>query len=162
MKKYRINGSEMVKVSELRHEIKKLLKSIETNYRNFDKDHQAMVRLAYNDIVKVLYREELANAKTPDEIRAILEMPGEYVVYRTSDENPKEHDFFIEWQDGKPIVGSGELAMVFTYESKAEEIAERLGNGFRVLDISKESIEESRKLLSALFGPSDEGQVDEE
>ena len=98
MKKYNFNGRQYIDLIELRKEIRKLRKGIPLNYANFDKDRQAMVNLAYNDIGKVVYREELAKAKTPDAFRAVWDMPNEYVVHCGK-------NYFIEWQNGNAVIG---------------------------------------------------------
>lgn len=76
MNKVRINGEDYISVRELREEIRSLRRKIPEIYRNFDESHQAMIHLAYNDILKAVYREELQNAGTPDEIRKIIRGDG--------------------------------------------------------------------------------------
>ena len=156
MKKYNVKGYEMVKVSALRYEIRRLRKSIDIFYANFDEDHKAMVNLAYNDIVRALYREELKEAKSPEEIKAILEMPGDFLVIKV--EGKKDISYFAEWiEKGKAgITKDARQAMHFDYESKAEEIAERLGEGWRVFDNSSEDYEYHKRLLDAIFGEDNE------
>ena len=80
MKKTTINGMQYVAVREVREELRYLRKNIDTLYCNFDKEKRAMVHLAYNDVVRALYREELEAAKTPEEHKAIIEMPGDFMV----------------------------------------------------------------------------------
>lgn len=152
MKKYNIMGHEMVKVSELRHAIRRLRKDVDTLYANFDEDHRAMVQLAYNDIVRALYREELKAAKSPDEIEAILEMPGDFLVIKR--EGKRDLSYFAQWNGpGKAeITKRASGAMHFDYESMAEKIAERLGDGWRVFDNSPEDYEYHKRLLEAIFG----------
>ena len=150
MKKVRINGRDYVRVSELRHVIRRLRKNNDVLYRNFDKGQRAMVQLGYNDVIRALYAEELAKAKTPDEIRAILDMPGDFVVC-SKPAGSKIVRCFKEWRDGEAVIGTAEEAMVFTYESKAEEIAERLGEGWTVIDASEEALDDARKLIEAIF-----------
>ena len=151
MKKYNVMGCEMVKVRDLRHTVRKLRRTVKERYNMFDAEKQAMIHLAYNDIVKQLYLEEFNRAKTPDEIRAVLEMPGDFVVYR---EGRDRHDitYFAGWdENGEAIVTKKAFAcMFFEYESKAEEIAEQLGEPWRVLDASPEEQEDVKKLLNAL------------
>ena len=76
MNKIKVNGEDYVSVRELRKEIRFLRKKIPEIYRNFDESHQAMIHLAYNDICKAIYCEELQNAGTPDEIRKIIRGDG--------------------------------------------------------------------------------------
>ena len=85
MKKYNIMGHEMIKVRDMRYAIRKLRKMVDLSYKNFDKEKRGMVQLAYNDVVRQIYLEELQEAKTPEEIEAILEMPGDFVVYKSGE-----------------------------------------------------------------------------
>lgn len=138
MKKYNFNGRQYIDLIELRREIRRLRKGIPLNYANFDKDRQAMVNLAYNDIGKAVYREELAKAKTPDAIRAVWDMPNEYVVHCGK-------NYFIEWQNGNAVIGGFDLAMAFVDKGVAEHTAEKLGPQWTVDDYK------ATKLLKAIF-----------
>lgn len=138
MKKYNFNGRQYIDLIELRLEVRKLRKDIPLNYANFDKNHQAMVQLAYNDIGKALYREELAEAKTPDEIRSVLELSDEWFVHCGK-------NYFIEWQNGCAVIGGMDLAMGFTDKAMAEYTAGRLGKRWTVIP-AKEV-----RLLKAIF-----------
>lgn len=156
MKKYNIMGYEMVKVRDIRHAIRKLRRGIERNYQNFDADKRAMVSLAYNDVVRQIYLEELREAKTPDEIRAILEMPGDFVVYKVG-ETRYDIEYFREWDNGKAVITRKPFqCMYFDYESMAKEVAERLGEGWEVLDASPEEHADRKRLLNVLFGTTDD------
>lgn len=158
MKKYDIMGHQMVKVSELRWVIRRLRKDVPINYKNFDKEKQAMVHLAYNDIVRHLYLEELKAAESPEEIEAILEMPGTFVVYQKGDKGRTDITFFSEFADGgKPVVTKkASRCMIFSYESKAQEVARSLGEDWKVMDASKEEYEANKRLLDAIFGDDDD------
>ena len=150
MKKTMIDGEFYVKLKDLRYAIRHLRRMIPANYRNFDEDHRAMVHLAYGDITKALYREELEKAHTPEEIRAVLEMPGDWMVVKRA--GKREYLAFVEWSNGVAVVQRQGGGMVFTYRSKAEEIAEKLGEGWKVIDVSKEAAEADKRLLKAIFG----------
>lgn len=150
MKKIMIDGESYVKLKDLRYAIRHLRRMIPANYRNFDEDHRAMVHLAYGDITKALYREELEKAHTPEEIRAVLEMPGSWQVVKII--GKCEYLNFEEWSNGMAVVQKNGGGMVFTYRSKAEEIAEKLGEGWKVIDVSKEATEADKRLLKAIFG----------
>lgn len=138
MKKYNFNGRQYIDLVELRKEIRRLRKGIPFNYANFDEDRQAMINLAYNDIGKAVYREELAKAKTPDEIRAVWDMPKEYVVHCGK-------NYFIEWHQGNAVIGGFDLAMVFMNKGMAKHTAEKLGRQWVVDDYK------ATKLLKAIF-----------
>ena len=156
MKKYDIMGNEMIKVRDMRHAIRKLRKMIDVNYKNFDEEKKAMVHLAYNDVVRQLYLEELKTAKIPEEIEAILEMPGDFIVYRKG-ENKYDIEYFSEWDHGEAIITrKPHRCMYFDYESKAKETADRLGDGWEVFDASPEAHEERKRLLNVLFGTTED------
>ena len=150
MKKTVIDGESYVKLKDLRYAIRHLRRMIPANYRNFDEDHRALVHLAYGDVTKTLYRDELKEAHTPEEIRKVLEMPGDWMVVKRT--GKYEYLFFEEWSDGMAVVQKNGGGMVFTYRSKAEEIAEKLGEGWKVIDVSKEATEADKRLLKAIFG----------
>lgn len=156
MKKYDIMGNEMIKVRDMRYAIRKLRKNVETAYKNFDEEKRAMVHLAYSDVVRQIYLEELKKADSPEEIRAILEMPGDFIVYRKG-ENKYDIEYFSEWDHGEAIITrKPHRCMYFDYESKAKETAERLGDGWEVLDASPEAHEERQRLLNVLFGTTED------
>ena len=150
MKKTMIDGESYVKLKDLRYAIRHLRRMIPANYRNFDEDHRALVHLAYGDITKALYRDELKEAHTPEEIRKVLEMPGSWQVVKII--GKCEYLYFEEWSNGMAVVQKNGGGMVFTYRSKAEEIAEKLGEGWKVIDVSEEAMEASKRLLNAIFG----------
>ena len=155
MQKYDVMGHEMVKVRDIRHAIRKLRKGIKVTYKNFDKEKQAMVHLAYNDVVRQLYQEELKAAKTPEEIKAVLEMPGDFIVYKR--DGKKKFAFFEAWDSGKAVITDRPYrCMTFDYESKAEEVAESLGEGWMVLDASPEAHRDTVRLWRAIFGETDD------
>lgn len=158
MKKYDIMGHQMVKVSELRWVIRRLRKDVPILYKNFDKEKQAMVLLAYNDIVRHLYLEELKAAESPEEIEAILEMPGTFVVYRNGGDGRDDIIFFSKFADGgEPVVTrKASRCMFFSYESMANEVVRSLGEGWKVMDASKEEYEADKRLLDAIFGDDDD------
>ena len=154
MYKLMINGQAYIKVRTIREEIRFLRRSIDDRYCNFDADHRAMIHLAYNDIIKAIYREELARAKTPEEIDAIMEMPGDFIV--TKGHKKEELVGFLGFENGEPIIGDVNDVMFFDYESKAKEVAERLGEGWDVIDMSPEDYERTKRFLNAIFEDDDE------
>lgn len=165
MQKFKINGEDYIKVRSLREEIRYRRRNIHLFYANFSADQQAMVHLAYNDIIKILYREELKAAKTPEEHEAILEMPGDFLVLKKEGKG-KTLKFFAGWENGEPTFApNATCALWFDYESKAEEIMEALNEkdcGWSVLDMSPEAHARRQELLKAIFegaGDEDENQT---
>ena len=84
------------------------------------------------------------------EIRKVLEMPGIWQVVKII--GKYEYLYFEEWSNGMAVVQKNGGGMVFTYRSKAEEIAEKLGEGWKVIDVSKEATKASKRLLNEIFG----------
>ena len=82
------------------------------------------------------------------------EEPGDYMVVKRG-EKPREWWFFREWDNGKPVIGQNG-GMVFTYKSAAEHMANRLGEGWNVVDVSEEECEKCERLLSAIFSDEDD------
>lgn len=161
MKKYDVFGTEVVTVKELRFIIRQLRKAIPRNYHNFDEKQQSMVHLAYNDIVRQLYLDELKKAKTPEEIEAILEMPGDFMVARSNvnDEHKRRFEAFAGFENGEPTYTDKAFkAIIFNYESKAKEIAEMLGEGWEVYDMSREAHEMYQRLLTAIFDDNEDNE----
>ena len=156
MNKYDIMGHEMVEVRSIRHAVRRLRKEIGVRYSHLDKERQAIVHSAYTDVVRTIYRDELKAAKTPDEIREILEMPGDFIVAKR--EGKRDITYFYMFEDGKPVFSKKPFrVMHFDYESKAREIAESLGEGWHVVDTDPEEYEDNKSLLNAVFGDLEEG-----
>ena len=157
MKKYDIMGHEMVEVRSIRHAVRRLRKTIEVRYSHLDKEQQAIVHSAYTDLVRVIYRDELKAAKTPDEIRAILEMPGDFIVAKR--EGKRDISCFYGFEGGKPVFSKKlYLAMHFDYESKAREVAESLGEGWHAVDTDPEEYEDNKNFLDAIFDWKEEAE----
>lgn len=163
-----------IQYRELLREIARLKRTIDWQnsiYSVFSKKEQNIAKLAWGDIIRFIFKEELdelrKTAKTPDEIREghkrLMELPGDYCVLKVETKESAEPDVDIEinvtyfdgFAGGKPVF-SEDSYMIFDYKSKAEEIAELCGEGFDVVDISAEAKEERRiekeKLLKDIFG----------
>jgi hypothetical protein len=82
------------------------------------------------------------------------EKPGSWMVYKPGDK-PKEFWNFVEWRHGKPIIGQTD-GMVFAYDGMAQYVAEKLGDGWKVIDVSPEACYKAKKLLAAIFREDDE------
>ena len=156
MKKITINGTQFIKVRELREELRFLRKNIKLFYGSFDEDQRKLVGRAYDDVIRALYREELHDAKDQDERDAIMEMPGEFMVIRRT--GKKQYEAFKEFVDHKPVIGKLDEGMIFSYESMAQHVAEQLGEGWYASDVSPEEYERTKRLLATIFGPSEDEQ----
>ena len=80
-------------------------------------------------------------------IKMTNEIPGTYIVARKVD---KHVEAFCYFKNGVAHIGKADDALVFCFKSMAEEIAERLGDGFKAIDISPESVYRTELLLKAL------------
>lgn len=156
MQKYNIMGWEMVKVDDLKHAIRVLRKWTRENQFNYTEEMKAAALYAYDDMVRQLYRDELRGVESPEEIAAILEMTGDFIVYKR--ENDKRvFSYFSEWDNGRAIITNrASKCMHFDYESKAEEVAERLGEGWVVHDTCDAEYEDNKRMLKAIFGETEE------
>lgn len=156
MQKYNIMGWEMIKVDDLKYIIRKCRKHIKENWFNYSDEQKAAALSAYDDVVKQLYREELRGVESPEERDAILEMTGDFIVCKRNDDK-RGFSYFSEWYDGKAIITNrAPKCMHFDYESKAEEVAERLGEGWVVCDTCDAEYEDNKRLLKAIFGETEE------
>lgn len=168
MKKININGKDYIKLETLREEIRHLRKDIPLLYGRFSKEEQAMVHLAYNDIIKVLYREELSKAKTPEDVEAIMEMPGDYIVFTSIGmKKDRKYIYFAGFDKKEPTFSeSKDDALWFSYESMAENIKntlkEKYGIDAIVMDMSDVAIERNKRLLKAIFADDKDEQDDKE
>lgn len=77
------------------------------------------------------------------------EPKGSWMVYKPG---RKKNEFWLfrEWDNGDAVIGK-DGGMVFTYKGMAEHVAEKLGAGWVVIDVSQEACERANKLLDALF-----------
>lgn len=103
-------------------------------------------------------REEAENncaameGSTDDMVREIIEgdeEEGSFIVYKRGDK-PREVWQFVEWRNKKPVIGRCD-GMVFKFKGMAEYVAEQLGDGWGVMDVSPEAMERDRRLFRAIF-----------
>jgi len=109
-------------------------------------------------IARMMFYDEYKAAKTEEEKQAAIELPGSFVVVRRL---KKKTYYFSEWKqkdDHAEAVFTPKFddAMIFTYESKADEIAERMNMGckdplFKVINIGKEDSRICKRVLDAIF-----------
>jgi len=162
--KYNIHGIEYVKLTELNELIRdmkqKASEGTEPGYIEPDKSRRMSAMLALNHLGAVLNKEE-HEAKLHEKLETLAqheeetdEEPGSFMVYKPGD-NPREYWYFVEWRNGKPIIGQCD-GMIFTYEGMAQNVAERLGDGWKVIDVSPEECYKAERLLAAIFREDDE------
>lgn len=80
------------------------------------------------------------------------------------DEKPvPSHTVFVEWRNKRPVYSNcADYAMIFTHREMAENIAEKLGKGWYVLDLDdlERDSKAAKRLLDAIF--RDDEDDDEE
>lgn len=150
MHKYDVMGYSMVKLSSLGYAIRKGREFAEMFYTG---EQLEAANRALDHIVRQVYIDELRMAKTDEEKDAVvLEIPGDFMVYRVTDAKKHKMDFFKEFDEGRPVVTwSAARAMKFDYESKAKEVAETLGEGWEVWDLCSDAHEDTQHLLDVIF-----------
>lgn len=160
--KYNLNGIEYVKLTELNELIKamkrKSLDGTEPGYICEDKGERRAAMLSLNHLEAVLNKENteqkmherLEKTKMQREAQEETDEPaGSWMVYKAGNK-PREFWHFIEWRNGKPIIGQCD-GMVFTYEGMAQHVAEKLGEGWKVIDVSQEACKKAERLMAAIF-----------
>ena len=81
-------------------------------------------------------------------IKNTNEIPGSYIVARKVGNHVEAFCYF---ENGVAHIGKADDALVFCFKSMAEEVAERVGNGFSAIDISPESVDHAERFLKALW-----------
>lgn len=141
MNKIKINGEDWVKLKDVCDVIRIVRKDAD--------EHDAGV---LNRVVRMMFWDELKAAKSDEEKETVMEMPGDFIVFRRLDTG-KKVEYFSHWDKGIGIATKeGSEAMEFEYESMAEYVAGKLGEGWEVLDINAESARARSRLLNAIFG----------
>ena len=153
MKKYIINGNEMVKVSSVNYTIRKIRKYINDYVE--DENIEKGMRKSLDMFLRYLYRDELRVACSFEEIEDILQTTGDFVVCRMNPDTEKE-EAFVRWEDGEAIIGGIDECMFFDYESVANSVCDKMnkgyGTGWKVEDMCEDSLEDAKRLLKAIFG----------
>lgn len=154
MKKYNINGHEMLMLDDVKCAIRRLR-------RRYDKsgliscEEKAVLQDTLDDVVKEIFAEELNEAKRDydSKVNRILEMPGDFAVYKKGE---GKHDFSYViglGSSGKPVIGvNSDLALRFPYESEAKKVAKDIGEGWEVIDLTPGAYADEERLLKAIFG----------
>ncbi len=160
MKRYEIAGLTLVELKSIGYALRESRKTTEMLYGD-DKNPEIMkaVDFAIESIVRQVYIEELTAAKTDEEKEAVvLEIPGDFIVCKPIGK-PKDRKalFFCGYNCGDPIItDNGNDVMMFDYLSKAEEVAENLGEGWRAVDVCEDSNKATRRLINVLMEAQDE------
>lgn len=169
--KYNIMGSYYVKLDELMALIREMQRKhracTEPGYMHKNKEQSISADLALNHLSVVLNKEKITEQcllklfktrieREEREEREKMEKEprGEYMVYKAG-KKPKEYHVFIEWDNGVAVVGK-DGGMVFDYKEMAQHVANRLGDGWKVIDVSQEECNKCERLLSAIFGDEPE------
>jgi hypothetical protein len=79
---------------------------------------------------------------------------GEYMIVQTTE---KPWECFVMFDCGQPVFSTRmSEGMIFAYKESAEQIAGQLGTEWHVIDVSKKSLQDAKKLLKAIFREDDE------
>lgn len=154
MKKYNINGHEMLMLDDVKCAIRRLRRRYD-RLELLSPEEKAVLRDTLDDVVKEIFAEELNEAKRDydSKVNRILEMPGDFAVYKKG-ESRRDLSYVIALgASGKPVVGeNADLALHFTYESEAKKVAKDLGEGWEVIDLTPGAYADEERLLKAIFG----------
>ena len=164
--KYNLNGIEYVKLSELNELIKamkrKSLDGREPGYFCPDVNERRAAMLSLNHLEAVLNKEK-TEQKIHERLEKAKEEPdetaGSWMVYKAGSK-PKEFWYFVEWINGKALIGNRD-GMIFTYEGMARHVAETLGEGWKVVDVSQDACKKAERLMEAIFKHIDEPQKED-
>ena len=151
MEKFNFNGKQYVKLDSLKHEIRRIRKSIQYFSPDLAECEKKAALDTMNLLVRAIYREEISATYDPDIIDSILEMSGSFVVYRSVPGNKNKFEYFHRFSNGRAVFSEDEGCMIFSYESKAREIADSLGEEWDIADVSEEAYKDSKALLNIIF-----------
>lgn len=74
---------------------------------------------------------------------------GEYMIVQTAQ---KPWECLVAMENGQPVFSTRmSEGMIFAYMETAVSMAERLGDGWHVIDVSQKAIQDAEKLLEAIF-----------
>ena len=154
MKKYTINGHEMLMLDDVKCAIRRLRRRCERSTL-LSPEEKPLVMETLDDVVKEIFAEELSEARRnyDSKVNKILEMPGDFAVYKKG-EGKRDLSYVIALSaSGKPVIGeNADLVLHFTYENEAEEVAESLGEEWKVIDLTPGAYADEERLLKAIFG----------
>lgn len=160
MKRYELMNHTFVELKSVGYALRESRRTTEMLYGDDAKPEiMEAVDFAIDCIVRQVYIEELTAAKTDEEKEAVvLEIPGDFVVCKPIGK-PKDGKalFFGGYDKGEAIIREdGEDVLVFDYLSKAEEVAETLGEGWRAVDVCEDANKATHRLLDVIMEAQDE------
>lgn len=158
MKKYEVMGYEMAKVEDVKWCIRNARKSIDLFGNNKSKESRDFARFILELAIRNMYREEIKAAKTEYEKENILEMTGDFVVCKVEGSGKKRVcKYFGGFDNGEPNICNWSYgAMHFDYEGMAQQVAEKLGDDWSVVDCNYQEYEKNKSLLDAILHGNEE------
>jgi len=154
VKKYTINGHEMLMLDDVKCAIRRLRRKCERSTL-LSPEEKPLVMETLDDVVRTIFSEEIRKARDDfsERMGKILSMPGDFAVYKKG-EGKRDLSYVIALgASGKPVIGeNADLVLHFTYESEAEEVAESLGEEWKVIDLTPGAYADEERLLKAIFG----------
>lgn len=153
MKKYNVMGIEMVRFDDLCYILRRAREHIDALYARRGEEEKKGMHEMCDSIVRHIFIEEIRQAESRDDVDAILEIPGDFILARR---DGRKCSYFGLWEKGEAVITdkAGE-AMHFLYEGMAQKTAERLGEGWMVLDTCPEACADAKRLLAAIFAEDD-------
>ena len=158
MKKYEVMGYKMAKVEDVKWCIRNARKSIDLFGDNKSKEARDFARFILEIAIRNMYKDEIKAAKSEDEKENILEMTGDFIVSKIEETGKNRSiKYFGGFDSGEPIIEKWPYhAMHFDYESMAQQVAEKLGDGWNVIDCNYQEYEKDKSILNRLFSTDEE------
>lgn len=162
MKKYNVMGHEMVKLEDLCYVLREARKKIDHTIAKKSEEEKKGMREMWESIARHIFIEEIRKAKDKDEVDAILEIPGDFIVYGKAGKGRYNLAYFGGYDKGEAVITpKASAAMHFAYEGMAEHVAEKLGEGWIVFDTCQAAQDDTNRLLSAIFDDNDDEDPEE-
>lgn len=152
MKKYNVMGYEMAKMEDVKWCIRNVRRDIDSSGRNKSEEARDFAKFILELVVRNMYIDEIRAAKSEEEKENILEMTGDFIVVKAEGKGKdRAIRYFGRFEDDAAIVEKMPYrAMHFDYESKAEEVAEYLGENWSVVDLNPQEYETNKRMIDYL------------
>lgn len=158
MKKYNIMGFEMAKMEDVKWCIRDVRRSIDEIGAKKSDEAKDYARFVLELVIRSMFIDEIRSAQSEEDKENILEMTGDFmVVVSTGSGKNRNIRYFEKYEDKKPVLTRfAYRAMNFLYESKAEEVAEGIGEDAYVLDTNEQEHQKHLWILNAIFNEPEE------
>lgn len=152
MKKYNVMGYEMAKMDDVKWCIRNVRRDIDSFGSHKSEEARDFAKFILELVVRNMYIDEIRAAKSDEEKENILEMTGDFIVVKVEGKGKdRAIRYFGRFEDDTAIVEKMPYrAMHFDYESKAEEVAEYLGENWSVVDLNPQEYETNKRMIDYL------------